>query len=197
MIKKFMSILLVIGCLSSFSTVAYAEEIQSGNTTLLEDNASNSNNVEPRELYQYFWRVASKSKDGSGFDNWRLGPSGRGPATLNIKEASNLNIEYTTTISGDYTMGKANIGAAIGIKIGESKSYGTSYSIPIAAGEEKTIIYRPKYIKYKIDTEYVRVSNTTGEEKVLDKEESYVKVFSSWDYNWEYGKLTDTSQITK
>lgn len=193
MIKRFITAVVVVGCLGNLGTAVFAQEVSTDTVANLSTKTSTSisNNIEPWDLYQYYWRIAKVSKYSSGFDDWRFGPSAQGSGRLSINEGSSISRAYTTTVSGGYTIGKTAIGAELGVTIDERKTYETSYQIDIAEGEEKTIIFRPKYLKWKVDSEYVRVNNATGKVEVLDKETAYVKTFVDWDYDWKPGRLTE------
>lgn len=86
-------------------------------------------------------------------------------------------------------MGKnTQIGSSLGVTIGESRSYGTSYSITLSKGERKTIIVRPKIKTYKVLSSYYRFPvGTTGSRERIKSETAYVDVFDGWDYSWRSG----------
>ena len=58
----------------------------------------------PNNLYDYYWdiRVINESR---GFGSWREGPSGTGPAYLDMNQGTALNRNYTNTSSGEYSAG--------------------------------------------------------------------------------------------
>lgn len=143
---------------------------------------------EPNELYSYGWEVTSTSAYANKFGAWRDGPTGTGPASLDINQSKQINRTFTNTITGDYSIGKAKISTTLGVTIGETKTYGTSYRVPIAQNETKTIIYRPKIRTYKVVSTYFRYPmGTTGNPVALKTETSYVDTFVDWDYYWRYG----------
>lgn len=107
---------------------------------------------------------------------------------MNINQSSTLNRSFTNTITGNFTIGKQKIANSLGITIGQSKSYGTSYVATLNPGERKTIIYRPKIRTHKIVSTYYRYPvNTTGNRVAIKSETSYVDSFVDWDYDWRYG----------
>ncbi len=111
------------------------------------------------------------------------GPSGKGPGTITLSNAKGYNFNVTNTISGSYTSVGA-IASSLGVTIGKSKTYSTSYSVKVPNGKRYQIIYRPQFKVYKvIETEYYRIDGydtKTGRTKT-----SYVSVFSNWDYSWK------------
>lgn len=151
-------------------------------------NAETSEVVEPDQLYEYGWEVTSKTAVEDSFGSWRTGPSGRGPATLGINQSDSLNRSFTNTISGSYTIGKTTIGDSLGITIGTSKTYGTSYAINIPDNSIRTIIYRPKVRTYKVISKYYRYpSGVYGTKTAIKSETAYVDSFLSWDYTYKLG----------
>lgn len=150
----------------------------------------NDNAITPRYLEQYntYWKITSSSYSHSYFGEWRTGPTGRGPGTLNINESTNLNRNFTANISsGKVQVGNSTIGAQLGVSIGKSISYGTSYSITLGNNERKTIIYRPKVAVHKVTQTKYRTNNYTGKTEKLATETVTVDTFSSWDYDWRNG----------
>ena len=160
----------------------------SGLSTSSVVNAESSGIVEPDQLYEYGWEVASKTVYDDSFGSWRTGPSGKGPATVSINQSSSLNRSFTNTISGNYTIGKLAIGNSLGVTIGESETYGTSYAINIPDNSIRTIIYRPKIRTYKVISKYYRYpSGTYGTKTAIKSETSYVDAFVNWDYSYRLG----------
>lgn len=148
-----------------------------------------SEQLKPMENYNYFWKLISKTSMGTSYEAWRIGPTGTGPGTLSVNESRSVNRSYTNSISGSYSWGKASIGAAIGVSIGEAETHGTSYSISLGKGETKTIIIRPRVKKYKVITGYYRAPvNVWGNTQLIRKETSYVTVFDGWEYGWRKGR---------
>lgn len=125
------------------------------------------------------WKVQSKTYVSTHYGSFRDGPSGRGPGTITLTSSSTVNRSFTNGITGSFPMGKANIGASIGVTIGEAKTYGTSYSITVPSGYRRQIIFRPKYKKYKVVQAYYAKGSPTGKTAT-----AYVTIFSNWDYSW-------------
>lgn len=138
-------------------------------------------------LYEYFWAISSKSKVRMDFGSWRDGPSGKGPANLSINQATNLDRSFTASLTGEYPVGKGTIEASLGITIGTSKSYGTTYDIDIPSDTIRTIIYRPKIDVYEVTQTYYRMNSITGELTSMDKKVATVEAFNNWDYSWRNG----------
>lgn len=193
--------MVAICCLFSFNATAFAKDLNSDIhpdskvpyitvKTFGSDEIfiPDTNRVTTRSgLYTYGWKIKSTEKDTRGYGVWREGPTGRGPCTLNINEGTAINREFTVTIDGNYDIGKAAIGAALGVTIGKTDTYGNSYSIDVGPGDRKTIKFRPKYQTYKVVSEYVKMNNTNGSCTVLDTQTAYVDEFVNWDYDWKYG----------
>jgi len=196
--KKIISILLTILCLFSSFTTSLAFGSSSDvhpdsdvNSVIIGDFSMDTDTINgsSRSLYTYAWRVKSTSVHSSNnVGSWRTGPTGLGPGTLNINNSTSLNKSFTTSISGSYDIGTAKIGAALGVSIGKTNTYGTSYSLTLPNNQRRTIIYRPKYTRYKVVSEYVRMSNVAGvSSSVLKTQTAYVDAFVNWDYSWRAG----------
>lgn len=124
------------------------------------------------------WKIHSKKLVSTNYGGWRNGPSGTGPATLGINKGSIANLSYTNTISGTYPIGVASIGSSLGVTIGKSKTYSSSYSISIAKGQRKMIIFRPRYKTYQVVQRYYAKGSFTGKTATAT-----VKVFDNWDFS--------------
>ncbi|MCX7884937.1 MAG: hypothetical protein N2448_07925 [Caloramator sp.] len=144
--------------------------------------------VNPNQLYEYKWEITNITYKYTTFGEWRIGPTGLGPATLDINSGISINRTYTNSISGSYPIGKSSVELSLGCEIGVSHSYATNYSIQIAEGERKTIIFRPKINVYEIKQTYYRYPvGTIGSPVALDTATCTVYVFQDWDYSWRYG----------
>lgn len=147
-----------------------------------------TNSAEPSKLYDYVWKVTSTTVHRNSFGEWRTGPTGLGPGTLNINESTTLSRSFTNTISGDFTIGKSKIATALGVTIGIAETHGTSYSITLKENERKTIIVRPKIKTYKVVSTYYKIPVEVIDDPVaLKTETAYVDVFNGWDYSWRSG----------
>jgi len=150
--------------------------------------AESSGVVEPDQLYEYRWEITSKTVDSNTYGAWRTGPTGKGPATVSMSQSSSLNISFTNTISGSYTIGKTAISESLGITIGTSETYGTSYAINIPDNSTRTIIYRPKIRTYKVVSKHYRYPvGVYANRTAIKTETSYVDSFSGWDYSYRIG----------
>lgn len=129
------------------------------------------------------YKITSKKVLGYGYGAYRSGPSGKGPGTLSINSSTTISRSYTNTISGDYPIGKKAISHSLGVTIGKSKTYGTSYSISIEKGKRKQIIYRPRYKNIQVKQRLYANGVATNIYKYAT-----VKVFNNWDYSWKYIK---------
>lgn len=130
------------------------------------------------------WKISSKKKTGTSTGPWRNGPSGKGPATLNINQSKTKDITVTSSISGSFPIGKKAIGSSLNITIGESKTYGTSYSVNIPSGKKYQIIYRPVYNVYTVkQRKYYRTGGIT--EATNTYSTATVKSFNHWEYSWK------------
>lgn len=138
-------------------------------------------------IFEYYWKITSKTIYNTKFGAWRDGPTGFGPGSLSINESQTINRNFTASISGEYPVGLGTIGASLGVDIGKTKSYGTSYTINLASGERKTIMFRPKINVYRIVQTRYKVNMYTGEMTPIDTKIAYVDVFNNWDYSWRYG----------
>ena len=125
-----------------------------------------------------YWKVTSKTNQGTVHGSWRLGPQGRGPGTVAVSK----NDTVTNTISGSYTSVGA-ISSSLGVSINVAKSYSVSYSVNVPSGKTYQIKYRPLYTKYKVvQTQYYKidgVSSPTGQTKTC-----YVNVFYDWGFSY-------------
>lgn len=151
---------------------------------LTEDTVLDSLDNSPinsRGAIIYTWKVESKKADsGVTYGGWREGPSGKGKATLTANNSNTTNRSATATISGDYPIGKGKIGSSLGISIGESKSYGVSYSIQIPAGKRQQIIFSPVYKTTKVKQRMYAMGIKSDTVKTAT-----VKTFSHWDYSYK------------
>jgi len=130
--------------------------------------------VSPQELYEYAWKITGKIVDRTEFGDWRVGPTGLGPGSLNINQSTTLNRSFTNSISGCYPIGVSTIAASLGTTIGVAKTYGTSYTITLRDGERKTIIFRPKIKVWKITQTYYQYPvGMIGDPVALDTKVAY------------------------
>lgn len=129
------------------------------------------------------YKITSKKVTSHGYNKYRKGPSGRGPATLTMSKSSSVNTSFTSTISGDYPIGKGKIGASLGITIGATKTYGVTYSVKIPKKKKKQIIFRPRYKVYTVKQRTYANGQPTYKYKTAK-----VKAFENWDYDWKYIK---------
>lgn len=144
-------------------------------TTYIEEHQPNTRAAQYR-----MWRIESKTSGGTSYGAWRNGPSGRGKATMNASNSNTSNRSVSSSISGDYPIGKGNIGASLGITIGKSQDYTVGYSINIPAGKRQQIIFRPVYKNTKVkQRQYV------GGVKTNTTKTATVKTFSHWDYSYK------------
>lgn len=124
------------------------------------------------------YKITDKKVVGRGWGDFRNGPTGTGPGTLSINHSTTLNREFTNTISGEYPIGEAKIGASLGVTIGKAKTYGTTYTITLAKGEKKTIQFQPKYVVYEVTQRMYANGIATNTYKKAN-----VVVFEDWDYS--------------
>ncbi|KAF5077360.1 hypothetical protein DSECCO2_151390 [anaerobic digester metagenome] len=201
MFKKIFTLMIATCCLLSFNATAFAKDIN--DSVHPDSNVPNiivkdfgpkeiivpdtENSIADANLYTYAWRIKESKKYTRGYGSWREGPTGKGPGTLDINKGNSVNRSFTVSISGDYEIGKGTIGAALGVEIGETEEYGTSYSISLEKNERKTIIFRPKYQRYRVISEYIRMNNTTGSSQILKTQTAYVDEFIDWEYDWRNG----------
>ena len=150
-------------------------------TSIMASDFSNnpaSSIIQPRTDWYYFWDVESKSKQGTTYGSWRLGPQGAGPGTISVNKEDTV----TNTITGAYTSVSA-ISSYIGASINKSQSYSVNYSLPVPKGKTYQIKYRPLYTKYKIvQRRYYQIdghSSPTSETKTC-----YVSIFYDWGFSY-------------
>lgn len=180
--KRVISVILLVFMALSLFAVAYAEDSAAYPSVDPE-------NIQPHNLYDYDWGIDSVTEVSRGFGDWRVGPTGIGPATLNINESTTISRTYTDSISGSYSIGIATMNSATGASIGVAKTHGTSYTLEIPEGQRRTILYRPKTITYKVETGYYRlpVGIIYQKPEKIKSETAYVTKFYSWDYAWRTG----------
>lgn len=78
--------------------------------------------IQPQTDGYYYWKVDSKTNQGTTYGSWRLGPQGAGPGTVSVNKTDTV----TNTISGSYTS-VGDISASLGATIGKSQSYSVQY----------------------------------------------------------------------
>ncbi|MCA5013633.1 MULTISPECIES: hypothetical protein [unclassified Enterococcus] len=133
-----------------------------------------------RLIVAKWWSIESKTSAGNTYGPWRNGPSGKGKATLSATNSNTSNRSVSASISGDYPIGKGKIGSSVGVTIGESKTYGVSYSRVIPAGKKEQIIFRPVYKMTKVkQRQYVAGAKTNTVKTAT------VKSFSHWEYSFK------------
>lgn len=125
------------------------------------------------------YEITDKKVVGRGWGDLRNGPTGTGPGTLSINNSKTLNRSFTNTITGDYPIGAGKIATSLGVTIGEAKTYGTTYTITLAKGEKKKIVFQPKYVVYEVTQRMYANGIAT---KVYKK--AQVEVFEDWEYDW-------------
>ena len=134
--------------------------------------------IQPRTDGYYYWKVDSKTNQGTTYGSWRLGPQGAGPGTVTVNKTDTV----TNTISGSYTS-TGDISASLGVTIGKSQSYSVQYSLPVPSGKTYQIKYRPLYTKYKVvQRQYYKIdgySSATNNTKTC-----YVNVFYDWGFSY-------------
>ena len=189
--KKIIAMFLSIIMICSLVPCAFAAEAKEDNTTTTIGNSTQSDigEIQPKGLYDYAWMIDSVTVSRYGFGAWRTGPSGYGPATLDINESTTLSRTFTNSISGDYSIGKATISAKLGVSIGVAETHGTSYTVTVEKGKRKTIICRPKTVTKKIVSSYYKIPTgiVGGKKEKIKSETCYVTYFNGWDDNWRYG----------
>lgn len=134
--------------------------------------------INTRVVLTRWWKIESKTSGGLSYGGWRNGPSGKGAARLSVSNSNTTNRSVTSSISGDMPVGKKKIGASLGITIGESKTFGVSYSIDIPKNKRQQIIFRPVYKVTKVKQRYYVSGSKTNTVKTAT-----VKSFSHWDYS--------------
>lgn len=139
---------------------------------------STEESANARVIVAKWWQIESKTSDGITYGGWRNGPSGKGAARLSATNSNTTNRSVTSSISGDAPIGKGKIGTSLGITIGESKSFGVSYSIDIPKNKRQQIIFRPVYKVTKVKQRYYVAGTKTSTVKTAT-----VKSFSHWDYS--------------
>lgn len=139
-----------------------------------------SSGLSPHIIVIKWWKIESKTSGGLSNGGWRKGPSGKGKATLTATNSNTTSRSVTSTISGDYPIGKGKIGASLGVTIGESKTYGVSYSRVIPQGKREQIIYRPVYKVTKVKQRLYVAGTKSSTTKTAT-----VKTFSHWDYSYK------------
>jgi len=192
-VKYLVSILIIISLAASTPYSAFASEeklpvhpdSEVNHIDLGEDNNEyiDSADIQLRTDGYYYWKVESKKLISYNYGGWRNGPSGKGPGTVTLSNSSGVNRSVTNTISGSYTK-VSDISASLGVTIGVSKTYTTSYSVTVPSGKRYQIIYRPRYKYYKIvQRKYYKIDGHSS--KTSNTKTCYVKVFANWDYSWK------------
>lgn len=132
----------------------------------------------------YYWKYESSKMVGYVNGDWRNGPSGKGACSLSLSQTSSKEKNVTASISGNYPVGKGNIGAAIGVTIGESKTFGTSYSISVPKGKTQQIVFRAIYKKTEIvQRQWFKTGALSG--KTSKTAIAYVTSFDHWEYSYK------------
>ena len=148
--------------------------------------------VGPDHFCCYYWDVRVV-KTERGYGAWREGPTGLGPRALSINDPEDIDRWFTTTLTGEYSVGKARIEAAVGVPIGGSVEYDTSYLLFLEEGDRKTIRFRPKMKIQTVESNYCRAPiGGGGTATVLKTERAYVTSFIEWDYSYVDGFDTAT-----
>ncbi len=202
MLKKFISTCLIISCIfynimNVFGAYSYNpndfDEIEKIDLSIDNTEYLIQEGKMSRAYYAPYDTVKIKSKEysSSTFGDWRIGATGTGPASLSINDSTSINRSFTATINGSTKVGESTLGASLGVTIGQTKTYGTAYSISIASGERKTIIFRPKIVTYKVTEEITTYTyNSTYNAYMPYSTKTnivYVNTFDNWDYSWRYG----------
>ena len=125
--KKMISILtvLVLSIVTMLPVKVMAAEYPHKNSevkhvNLLSDKTEYG--IQPQTDGYYYWKVDSKTNQGTTYGSWRLGPQGAGPGTVSVNKTDTV----TNTISGSYTS-VGDISASLGATIGKSQSYSVQY----------------------------------------------------------------------
>ena len=120
--KKMISILtvLVLSVVTMLPVKVMAAEYPHKNSevkhvNLLSDKTEYG--IQPQTDGYYYWKVDSKTNQGTTYGSWRLGPQGAGPGTVSVNKTDTV----TNTISGSYTS-VGDISASLGATIGKSQS---------------------------------------------------------------------------
>ncbi|MBN4063069.1 hypothetical protein JYU21_02650 [Alkaliphilus sp. AH-315-G20] len=200
--KKLFTSTLILAILLSTSVVAFADDnitsITESNTVNLNvvevsEERDNEDEVQPLTMgYSLYYEVVDSSDIATYFGSYRDGPTAENPGTVSINEGSSLDRGFHATLSGSYPAGEGSISAEVGFTVNKTYTYGTSYSTTLSQeeyddGYVKTIIYRPKYKRIKVTTQFIQEDTNTGEKTILSTHYAYVNKFISWSYGWKYG----------
>ena len=80
-------------------------------TSIMASDFSNnpaSSIIQPRTDGYYFWDVESKSKQGTTYGSWRLGPQGAGPGTISVNKEGDRQIGQNFFGPGELLQGKVS-----------------------------------------------------------------------------------------
>lgn len=132
----------------------------------------------------YYWQLESKGYNKKIIGCWRNGPVGKGKSKLNISSSTTINRTVTNSICGSYPVGVGSISAYLGVTIGKSITYGTSYIITVPAGKKQQIIFRPVYKQYKVNQrQWVKTGSVKS--KTKNVKTAYENVFDYWEYSYK------------
>lgn len=134
--------------------------------------------INTRIIVIKWWEIESKTSAGVSYGAWRNGPSGKGTGRLSATNSNTTNRSVTSSVSGDIPIGKGKIGSSLGITIGESETFGVSYSIDIPKNIRQQIIFRPVYKHTTVKQRHYVAGAKTNTVKTAT-----VKSFSHWDYS--------------
>lgn len=132
----------------------------------------------------YFWKVDSKTTNKYYYGGWQTGPIGKGPATLSVNQSSSLSRSVSASICDSYPAGQATIGGSLGVTIGKSYTYGTSYSITVPKSKRYQIIVRPYFKQVKVvQRQWIKTGTVSS--KTPKTAVAYVNIFQYWDYSYK------------
>lgn len=102
--KKMISILtvLVLSIVTMLPVKVMAAEYPHKNSevkhvNLLSDKTEYG--IQPQTDGYYYWKVDSKTNQGTTYGSWRLGPQGAGPGTVSVNKTDTVTKPYNTSSS--------------------------------------------------------------------------------------------------
>lgn len=181
MIKKVLSIVLVIACIMSFSVV-FADEVQSGagssaTSALLQSGQTVGSSVYDITQYNYFWDPIKvvRTRTVSFQDPWRRIYSYKNSTPKEVTATISQTYTVTNSYSGNIQVGWSIIQAQLGINLSASitRTYQNTTKVPpyttfyLEAAGTGSNIYFDVYVPHAFDSGYAYagsgwIKNYTG-----------------------------------
>lgn len=172
--KKLVAVIISISLVIGSTTMT--------NASTIKGSEASKNDVEMEREANLKWYAVSKEIDGWTAGEWMYA----GAATLSggVLSASHSNI-VSNTFSGELKVSYRDLEALIGFNTVRTWETTVSYStpnLPHIAGKAHRLMYRNKYIRYKVRQELKYTSNST---LVKDVRYVYPREWKEYEYKVE------------